>query len=112
MPEETYEIEAEFHSTYMLTSVDVNETATMVLSEEPEEIINFEDYPIPFYRTNLFIFIVLLVLLVAVIAYVYKKKSIVPVEEGETIEDVYDEDVYDEDTEPDEDDLNEEDIWE
>ena len=83
VPEDTYEVEAEYQSTYMLTSVDVNETTTMVISEEPEETLTFEDYPIPFYRTNLFMFLGLLIVIIATIMFAYDKTSLITLVEEE-----------------------------
>jgi len=81
LPEDTYEIEGEFQSTYMLTHVDVNETAFITISEEPEETLTFQDYPIPFYRTNLFMFIGILIVIIAAIFYVYIRESGITIDE-------------------------------
>jgi len=70
-----YVIEAEYETTYMLTQVEVNETETLALQDTSEETLTFEDYPIPFYRTNLFMFLGLLILIIAAIVLGYTKIS-------------------------------------
>ena len=93
-----YTVEGTYRTTYMLTEVEVNETETMILEATSEETMTFEDYPIPFYRTNLFMFIGLLIIVIAAIIFAYTKKTGVQVDEEE-IEEESEEDEFNEEEE-------------
>lgn len=86
LPEgESYTVEGDFKTTYLLTDVNVNETDTIELgsTEDPEETMSIDDYPIAFYKTNLFMFIGILIVILAALVYAYRKSSEVEIEEEE-----------------------------
>ncbi|MFW5907354.1 MAG: carboxypeptidase-like regulatory domain-containing protein, partial [Candidatus Natronoplasma sp.] len=70
-----YEVMASFRTTYYLTEVDVQESDQLTLSEANEHTMEFEEYPIPFYETNLFYIILVLVALLAILGFAYHKKK-------------------------------------
>lgn len=69
-----YVLEAHLETTYMLTNVEMNESREIILQETSEEMITFEDYPVPFYMTNLFYFLLALIVLVAILVIIYHQK--------------------------------------
>ena len=82
-----YIVEVEYETTYMLTQVQVDETETIAVQDSSEETVSLEDYPIPFYRTNLFMFIGILIVIIAAMAFAYKKISTPDIEEDEEFTD-------------------------
>ncbi len=62
-----YTVEASFKTTYLLTHVDLREDRSVTLNEQTEESVEFEEYPVPIYKTNLFL--VLLGMILVLLAF-------------------------------------------
>ncbi|MFO8109878.1 MAG: carboxypeptidase-like regulatory domain-containing protein, partial [Thermoplasmata archaeon] len=97
-----YELVASLRTTYLLSNVDLVESRQITLTEESSESVNFEEYPIEVYRTNLFMMILLIVVIIVVLVVVYSRLISSPgvdtVDEDTVDEDTVDEDTVDEDT--------------
>ncbi len=83
-----YNVNASFRTTYLLTDVDIYEDQDIVLVDTAEESVDFEEYPTPIYRTNLFFLILIIILLLAILYTVYSKI-------GSGYTDTTEEDIYD-----------------
>ncbi|MFW6142010.1 MAG: hypothetical protein ACOC53_05565 [Candidatus Saliniplasma sp.] len=70
-----YQVEASFRTTYLLTNVDLQEDQEITVMETGEEEVEFEEYPTPIYRTNLFFLILILIALIVILGYIYSKSD-------------------------------------
>jgi len=71
-----YEINVRYRTTQHWTSIDIEETEDINLQESHEEVMRFEEYPKPLYRTNLFYLVSALLIIIAsgVIVVAMKKE--------------------------------------
>ena len=68
-----YTIKAGFKTTYMLTDVNLNQSKEITLQESGSETIGFESHPPAIYTTNLFFLILAFLILLIILAMVYRK---------------------------------------
>jgi len=76
--EEDYTLRTRYRTTYLLTDVDMEEETPIALDSSQESEVTISDYPLPFYATNLFytIMILLAVAIVGIVLIARKKEVI------------------------------------
>jgi|GEM_PF-2482745 len=76
--EEDYGLRTRYRTTYLLTDVDMEEETPVALDSTQESEITISDYPLPFYATNLF-YAIMILLAVAIIGIVLiaRKKEVI-----------------------------------
>ncbi len=78
LPEGDYEIRTRFKNTYLLSEVNQEEITSISLDSSKSVSQTFEDFPLPFYTTNLFfVVIVLMAVVIAGILVLLKKKEVI-----------------------------------
>jgi uncharacterized protein (DUF736 family) len=89
LPIGIYHTNISYTTTYALTSIHVEKSEEVDLSANYTSVFKFgkDDYPIPFYKTNLFWVVLVIVLLALLSVYlVYRGKQAAAVDEEEPIE--------------------------
>jgi hypothetical protein len=86
LPYGGYQVHLDYATTYYLTPIDVSKTKDADLMNSSLQInfdLTTDDYPIPFYMTNLFYIILVIVLLVLLIVFlIYKMRKAPAAEEA------------------------------
>ncbi|MFW5907353.1 MAG: SpaA isopeptide-forming pilin-related protein [Candidatus Natronoplasma sp.] len=78
LPGDDYTVKTRYRTTYLLTNVDTEQSEEIGLDSSQTSEMSFGDYPLPFYQTNLFyVIMMLLAVLVIGIVLISRKKEVI-----------------------------------